>query len=198
MTSFVSHTTIDSANAYEQSRWWQAVLDYVEDPNDPNLPGHEECRISSRDGSHHLLFIEVPDAKQVKNRVTSTCDRRRARETTSLRGSSPLERRRCTIAAILMGRAGWYSPTPKAMSFASSEAWLRWRRSAAARAARARSSAMPPVDIRLLTVEQIATRIEVSEKQDGLVPTHVMLGGTMDATYPESGPTLQELPADRE
>jgi hypothetical protein len=50
-------------------RWWQAVLDYVEDPDDPNEPGHEECMIFSRDRPHRLLFIEVPESKQVKNRI---------------------------------------------------------------------------------------------------------------------------------
>jgi hypothetical protein len=69
MASFVSHTSIDCGDAYALSRWWQAVLDYVEDPDDPNGPGHEECLISSRDGHHHLLFIEVPEAKRGKNRV---------------------------------------------------------------------------------------------------------------------------------
>jgi hypothetical protein len=69
MTSYISHTTVDCADAYTLSRWWQSVLDYVEDPDDPNEPGHEECMISSRDGRHHVLFIEVPDAKQGKNRV---------------------------------------------------------------------------------------------------------------------------------
>jgi len=69
MSSFVSHTSVDCTDAYALSRWWQAVLDYVEDADDPNEPGHEECLISSRDGHHDLLFIEVPDAKRVKNRV---------------------------------------------------------------------------------------------------------------------------------
>jgi Glyoxalase-like domain len=69
VTSFISHTTMDCADAYHLSRWWQAVLDYVEDPDDPNEPGHEECMILSRDGKHRLLFIEVPDSKQVKNRI---------------------------------------------------------------------------------------------------------------------------------
>ncbi|WP_433493923.1 VOC family protein [Micromonospora sp. CA-248089] len=69
MTSYVSHTTVDCADAYALSRWWAGVLDYREDPDDPNEPGHEECMISSRDGRHRLLFIEVPDAKQVKNRI---------------------------------------------------------------------------------------------------------------------------------
>jgi len=69
MTSFISHTTVDCADAYTLSRWWQGVLDYVEDADDPNLPGHEECMIMSRDGGHKVLFIEVPEAKQGKNRI---------------------------------------------------------------------------------------------------------------------------------
>jgi hypothetical protein len=36
---------------------------------DPNEPGHEECMIRSAGTGHQLLFIEVPDVKQVKNRV---------------------------------------------------------------------------------------------------------------------------------
>ncbi|WP_433297380.1 VOC family protein [Actinoplanes sp. CA-030573] len=69
MTSFISHTTVDCADAYTLSKWWEGVLDYTEDPEDPNLPGHEECVIMSRDRSHKILFIEVPDAKQAKNRM---------------------------------------------------------------------------------------------------------------------------------
>ncbi len=69
MTSFISHTTIDCADAYTLSSWWRDVLDYVEDPEDPNEPGDEECMIFARDRQHRLLFIEVPEAKQVKNRI---------------------------------------------------------------------------------------------------------------------------------
>ncbi|WP_431948153.1 VOC family protein [Micromonospora marina] len=69
MTSYVSHTTVDCADAYALSRWWAVVLDYREDPDDPNEPGREECMIYSRDGRHRLLFIAVPDTKQVKNRI---------------------------------------------------------------------------------------------------------------------------------
>ncbi|ASW54190.1 VOC family protein [Plantactinospora sp. KBS50] len=69
MTSFISHTSIDCADAYTLCRWWQAVLDYVEDPDDPSGPGQDECMILSRDRTHRLLFIEVPDSKKVKNRV---------------------------------------------------------------------------------------------------------------------------------
>ncbi|MGK5683237.1 VOC family protein [Actinoplanes sp. URMC 104] len=69
MTSYVSHTTVDCADAYGLSRWWQAVLDYSEDPDDPNEPGHEECLIRSADGRHRLLFVEVPEPKRGKNRI---------------------------------------------------------------------------------------------------------------------------------
>jgi hypothetical protein len=69
MTSAVSHTTIDCANAYQLSEWWKQVLGYVDLEGDPNLPGHEECMIRSPETGHLLLFVEVPDVKQVKNRV---------------------------------------------------------------------------------------------------------------------------------
>lgn len=70
MTSRISHTTVDVTDAYAQSVWWSKVLDFIEDPEDPNEPGHEECPIMSRDRSQVLLFIEVPDGeKKVKNRL---------------------------------------------------------------------------------------------------------------------------------
>jgi hypothetical protein len=69
MASYISHTSIDCADAYALSRWWQTVLNYAEDPDDPNEPGHEECMIHSPDRRHRLLFIEVPEPKQRKNRI---------------------------------------------------------------------------------------------------------------------------------
>jgi hypothetical protein len=69
MTSYISHTTVDCRNAYELSEWWKRVLGYVDVEGDPNEPGHEECMIVSPDNGHHLLFIEVPDTKTVKNRL---------------------------------------------------------------------------------------------------------------------------------
>ena len=69
MTALISHTSFDSLDAYTMSLFWGQVLGFVEDPDDPNEPGHEECMISSPDGSQRLLFIQVPDAKQVKNRL---------------------------------------------------------------------------------------------------------------------------------
>lgn len=69
MTCYISHTSVDCTNAYELSEWWKSVLGYVDVEGDPNLPGHEECMILSPKNDHHVLFIEVPDVKQVKNRL---------------------------------------------------------------------------------------------------------------------------------
>ena len=69
MTSTIAHTSVDCANAYELSEWWKQVLAYVDLDGDPNLPGHEECMIRSLETGHHVLFIEVPDARAVKNRL---------------------------------------------------------------------------------------------------------------------------------
>ena len=69
MTAYISHMTIDCRNAYELSEWWKPVLGYVDLEDDPNLPGHEECMIRDPETGHRLLFIEVPDAKTVKNRL---------------------------------------------------------------------------------------------------------------------------------
>jgi hypothetical protein len=69
MTAYISHTTIDCANAYELSEWWKPVLGYVDLEGDPNEPGQEECMIADQETGHRLLFIEVPDVKVTKNRV---------------------------------------------------------------------------------------------------------------------------------
>jgi catechol 2,3-dioxygenase-like lactoylglutathione lyase family enzyme len=70
MTSFVSHTTVDCRDAYALSQWWKQVLGYVDVADDPNEPGHEECMILAPGGDGPpLLFIEVPEAKQGKNRI---------------------------------------------------------------------------------------------------------------------------------
>lgn len=69
MTSFISHTSIDCRDAYTLACWWREVLDYTEDPEDPDSPGDEECLIVSPDGTHQVLFIEVPETKTVKNRI---------------------------------------------------------------------------------------------------------------------------------
>jgi catechol 2,3-dioxygenase-like lactoylglutathione lyase family enzyme len=69
MTSRISHTAVDSRDAYAQSVWWTQVLDMAQDPDDPNEPGDQECLIVTGDRRTEVLFIEVPEAKQVKNRI---------------------------------------------------------------------------------------------------------------------------------
>ena len=84
MASRISHTSVDARDAYAQSVFWSEVLDFTEDPDDPNAPGHEECLIMSRDRRQLLLFITVPNGKTVKNRVhldLRPADRTREKET---------------------------------------------------------------------------------------------------------------------
>jgi len=69
MTSFVSHTTVDCANAFELSEWWKGLLGYSDLDDDPNVAGHEECMIRDPDTGHQLLFVEVADTRSVKNRL---------------------------------------------------------------------------------------------------------------------------------
>ncbi|MFC0672476.1 VOC family protein [Brachybacterium hainanense] len=69
MSSFVSHTSFDCADAYALSEFWKLVLGYQDIDGDPNLPGHEECMIRDPETGHQLLFIEVPEGKTVKNRI---------------------------------------------------------------------------------------------------------------------------------
>jgi hypothetical protein len=69
MTSHISHTTFDCRNAFALSEFWKQVLGYGDVPGDPNEPGHEECMIVGPGDEPPLLFIEVPEGKQVKNRV---------------------------------------------------------------------------------------------------------------------------------
>jgi catechol 2,3-dioxygenase-like lactoylglutathione lyase family enzyme len=69
MSSRISHTTFDCHDAYALSSFWAKVLQFTDVPDDPNEPGDEECMIIDPREGQRLLFIEVPDAKQVKNRV---------------------------------------------------------------------------------------------------------------------------------
>ena len=69
VTALISHTTFDSLDAYAMSVFWGKVLGFTEDPEDPNEHADKECMIGSADGSQRLLFIEVSDVKQVKNRL---------------------------------------------------------------------------------------------------------------------------------
>jgi len=94
MSCFVSHTTVDCANAYELSEWWKQLLDYVDLDGDQNLPGHDECMIRDPQTGHEILFIEVPDTKVVKNRLHFDLrprDRSRDEEIERVRGLGAVE-----------------------------------------------------------------------------------------------------------
>jgi len=69
VTSHISHTSVDCRDAYTLSRFWGAVLGYAGPPDDPDEPGDEECLLVSPDRATRLLFIQVPEPKQAKNRI---------------------------------------------------------------------------------------------------------------------------------
>jgi catechol 2,3-dioxygenase-like lactoylglutathione lyase family enzyme len=95
MVSRVSHTTFDCRDAYALSTFWKHVLGYEDVPGDPNEPGDDECMVIGPPGESRLLFVEVPEGKQVKNRVhldLEPTDRRRDDEIERViaLGASPL------------------------------------------------------------------------------------------------------------
>ncbi|MEU7819302.1 VOC family protein [Catellatospora sp. NPDC049133] len=69
MTVKIHNVTVDARDAYAQSLWWTQVTGWQEAPDDPNEPEHTHCWIGPGDGSPGLLFINVPEAKAVKNRM---------------------------------------------------------------------------------------------------------------------------------
>ncbi len=69
MTSRISHVSVDCRDAFTLSAWWRDLLDYIEEPDDPNLPGQQECLILPRGAGTAVLFLQVPEAKAGKNRM---------------------------------------------------------------------------------------------------------------------------------
>ncbi|WP_330460535.1 VOC family protein [Streptomyces sp. NBC_00820] len=77
MTSKIRHVTIDSADPYALACFWSKVLD--EPLHEDDHPGDEAALIEGAG----LLFVTVPEAKTVKNRVhldVQPQDRRRDEE----------------------------------------------------------------------------------------------------------------------
>ncbi|WP_157930515.1 VOC family protein [Glycomyces xiaoerkulensis] len=69
MVSIIRKVAVDSRDSYALSKFWEQVTGWGEDPEDPNEPEHEENYIGPGDGRPGLLFINVPEGKQVKNRL---------------------------------------------------------------------------------------------------------------------------------
>jgi hypothetical protein len=70
MSSLLQNISFDAHDAYAQAGFWGQVLrDFDPDPDNPDAPGDEECGLVGPDGRTCLLFLEVPEAKTVKNRV---------------------------------------------------------------------------------------------------------------------------------
>lgn len=65
MTSLVRHLTFDCSDAYRQGTFWAEVLGGK--VSDEDVPGDPEALVEA-DGIT-LLFVTVPEAKAVKNRL---------------------------------------------------------------------------------------------------------------------------------
>ncbi|MEO7061470.1 MAG: VOC family protein [Lapillicoccus sp.] len=66
MPTTINHVTFDCHDTYAQARFWCALFEVEMDPEDH--PGDPES-IVHLTGGPALLFVQVPDAKTVKNRV---------------------------------------------------------------------------------------------------------------------------------
>jgi catechol 2,3-dioxygenase-like lactoylglutathione lyase family enzyme len=89
MTARPRNITFDCADPYAQVKFWSQVTGYQEDPENPNEPGDPEGFLAGPDGQPGLLFIPVPEAKTVKNRVhldLTPTDRTRDEEVERLLG----------------------------------------------------------------------------------------------------------------
>ncbi len=65
MASHLHTLTFDALDPYAQAAWWAQVLDVPMSPDD--APGDPEALVRSEHGD--VLFVQVPDAKTVKNRA---------------------------------------------------------------------------------------------------------------------------------
>jgi predicted enzyme related to lactoylglutathione lyase len=65
MASHIRTLTFDALDPYAQARWWAEVLDVPMSPDDN--PGDPEALVRTPQGE--VLFVQVPEAKSVKNRA---------------------------------------------------------------------------------------------------------------------------------
>ncbi|HLX49010.1 MAG TPA: VOC family protein [Streptosporangiaceae bacterium] len=69
MTVRIRTITFDCSDPYLLAGFWSKLTGYGEDPTNTNHPDDPEGLLVAPDGSANLLFIHVPEGKQVKNRV---------------------------------------------------------------------------------------------------------------------------------
>jgi hypothetical protein len=69
MTLVPEQLTIDCADWRPLVAFWSALLEYTDDPQNPNNPDDPEGLIIGPAGGPSLLFIPVPEPKTVKNRL---------------------------------------------------------------------------------------------------------------------------------
>ena len=65
MASHLHSLTFDALDPYAQALWWSEVLAVPMSPDD--FPGDPEALLRTHHGD--VLFVQVPDAKTVKNRA---------------------------------------------------------------------------------------------------------------------------------
>jgi hypothetical protein len=65
MASHLHTTTFDALDPYAQALWWSEVLAVPMSPDDH--PGDPEASLRTHHGD--VLFVQVPDAKTMKNRA---------------------------------------------------------------------------------------------------------------------------------
>ncbi|MFI6985792.1 VOC family protein [Embleya sp. NPDC050154] len=81
MGSTIRHITFDCApphEPYELARFWGQVLDLPVHADDS--PGDDEVALDTPAGQMTLLFVRVPEAKTLKNRVHLDLEPGRSRE----------------------------------------------------------------------------------------------------------------------
>jgi uncharacterized protein (TIGR03086 family) len=69
MAARIKSITFDCADPYRLAQFWSQLTGFMEDPANGNAPEDPEALLLSPDGSLALLFIGVPEPKQLKNRV---------------------------------------------------------------------------------------------------------------------------------
>lgn len=70
MPARIHNITFDCHDPFVIGGFWAEVLGFTDDPANPNNPGDTEYLIVDPTGHHPgLLFIGVPEAKSVKNRI---------------------------------------------------------------------------------------------------------------------------------